>query len=49
MKGDLKSLIIGKNSKNFSEDEVIIFLIQIIKTIDLLRCNYGIQHRDIKP
>jgi hypothetical protein len=42
MKGDLKSLIKGKNSKKFSEDEVIIFLIQIIKAIDLLRLNYGI-------
>jgi serine/threonine protein kinase len=49
MKGDLKSLIKGKNSKKFSEDEVILFLIQIIKAIDLLRCNYGIQHRDLKP
>jgi serine/threonine protein kinase len=49
MKGDLMSLIIGKNRKNFSEEEVIIFLIQIIKAIDLLRLNYGIQHRDIKP
>jgi serine/threonine protein kinase len=49
MKGDLKSLIKGENRKNFSEDEVIIFLIQIIKAIYLLRCNYGIQHRDLKP
>jgi hypothetical protein len=24
-------------------------LIQIIKAIDLLRLNYGIQHRDLKP
>jgi hypothetical protein len=42
MKGDLKSLIKGKNHKKFSEDEVILFLIQIIKAIDLLRLNYGI-------
>jgi serine/threonine protein kinase len=49
MKGDLVSFIRGKNLKKFSEDEVIIFLIQIIKAIDLLRCNYGIQHRDLKP
>jgi serine/threonine protein kinase len=49
MKGDLKKLIKGKNRKKFSEDEVIIFLIQIIQAIELLRLNYGIQHRDLKP
>jgi serine/threonine protein kinase len=49
MKGDLVSYIRGKNLKKFNEDEVIIFLIQIIKAIDLLRLNYGIQHRDLKP
>jgi hypothetical protein len=42
MKGDLMSYIRGKNLKEFSEDEVILFLIQIIKAIDLLRLNYGI-------
>jgi hypothetical protein len=42
MKGDLVSYIRGKNLKKFSEDEVILFLIQIIKAIDLLRLNYGI-------
>jgi serine/threonine protein kinase len=49
MKGDLVSYIRGKNLKNFTEDEVIIFLIQIIQAIELLRVNYGIQHRDLKP
>jgi serine/threonine protein kinase len=38
-----------KHGINFSEDQVIIFLYQILMGLKKMKAEHGIKHRDLKP